>query len=197
MALDAAESCVDEDIYNIYKASQPQEFSDNCSSLRAKLITIALRNGWTGNVNDIIPESFHYLKFHNLANPTVSSKQTLASLRDHNNSSYLVCSTPVRLNEIINKTVWTQSTRETIVHHIRKAVALRTLLIYRDVPRGMCNTLQWQIKHFVSVVLIQQWLRRYSPLLDPTPKRYWPSLQSFIHKDGYKLKSSSSTLAGY
>ena len=31
MALDAAESCVDEDIYNIYKASQPKEFSDNCS----------------------------------------------------------------------------------------------------------------------------------------------------------------------
>ena len=31
MALDAAESSVDEDIYNIYKASQPKEFSDNCS----------------------------------------------------------------------------------------------------------------------------------------------------------------------
>ena len=153
MALDAAESSVDEDIYNIYKASQPKEFSDNCSSLREKLVTIALRNGWAGNVNDIIPESFHYLTFHNLANPTVSSKQTLASLQDIN-SSYLISSTPVHLNEIIKKTVWTQSTREIIVHHIRKAITLRTLLMHRDVPRGMSNTLQWQIKHFVSTVLL-------------------------------------------
>ena len=153
MALDAAESSVDEDIYNIYKASQPKEFSDNCSSLQEKLVTIALRNGWAGNVNGIIPESFHYLTFHNLVNPTVSSKQTLASLQDIN-SSYLISSTPVHLNEIIKKTVWTQSTREIIVHHIRKAITLRTLLMHRDVPRGMSNTLQWQIKHFVSTVLL-------------------------------------------
>ena len=40
MALDAAESSVDEDIYNIYKASQPKEFSDNCSdTLRPRTAT--------------------------------------------------------------------------------------------------------------------------------------------------------------
>lgn len=153
MALDAARSNLDEEIFDAYKASQPYEFTNNCASTRTKLISISLQNGWAGS-NDIIPESFpDYLTFHKLVNPVVSSKQALVSLRDLRSSQYL-CSALVRLNDIIDKTAWTQFMQATIAHHIRKAIALRMLLELRDIPRGMSNTLQWQIKHFVSRLMI-------------------------------------------
>ena len=150
MTFDAARLGLDEDIYDTYKISRPHEFANNCSTIRAKLFSIATRNGWADHIDGVIPSSFpNYARVHSLFNPTVSSKQTLLSLQRTRNHPYLR-SLPRGLNDIITKTAWSEFTERTISNHVRKGFVLRVLLDHREISGGMCNALYWRTKHFVS-----------------------------------------------
>ena len=150
MTFDAAKLSLDEDLYDTYKPSSPHEFTNNCSAIWAKLFSIVIHNGWTNHVNGVIPVSFpNYARIHSLFNLTVSSKQTLLLLQRTRNHPYL-CSIPRGLSDIITKTAWSQFTETKISNHIWKGLVLRILLDCCEISGGMCNTLYWQTKYFVS-----------------------------------------------
>ena len=144
MTLEAIKSHLADDLCNAYQSLSEAEFSAFSTTLREKILEIALVNGGS---EKSIPLGFpERSKLSTFLHPLVSPADKLSCLPKHRYS----CSLPLNLNNLLDKPIFSQ-TAPVLSQRIRKGMVLRFLLDHRDEPFGRRNNILWRTNHFVSI----------------------------------------------
>ena len=144
MTLEAIKSHLADDLCNAYQYLPEADFSAYSTTLREKILKVALENGGS---EKSVPLGFpERSKLSTFLHPLVSPADKLFCLQEHRYS----CSLPLKLNDLLDKPIFSQ-TAPALSQRIRKGIVLRFLSDHRDEPFGRRNNILWRTNHFVGI----------------------------------------------